>query len=120
MAIEFVLRLRYPLLQVRDTLLEIRCFDGAQLQVHEERQAGRDPGMNSAGVNIRDQASHRIPHRQRIVQGRQRIHPTFVEFLGKELLPVFFPGGSIPVNILADRGKKPEVHADAPPVLNTF
>jgi hypothetical protein len=74
MAMEFVLSPRYPLLQLRDTLLGIRCFDGAKLRAHEGRQAGRDPGMNSAGGNIRDQASHRIPHRLRIVQGRQRIH----------------------------------------------
>jgi hypothetical protein len=42
MAIDFVLSLRYPLLQLRDTLLQIGCFDGAQMQAQEGRQGGND------------------------------------------------------------------------------
>jgi hypothetical protein len=45
-----------------------------KLQAQEVLQGGGNPGMNFAGVNVRHQPSHRIPHRQRIVQGRQRIY----------------------------------------------
>jgi len=54
-------------------LLEIRCLNCAQLQIQKRRQTRSDPGMNPAGVYIRDQPRHRVPHRERIVQGRQRI-----------------------------------------------
>jgi len=52
---------------------EFRYLDCAQLQVQKGRQARRDSRVNFAGIDIRDQPGHRIPHGKRIVQGRQRI-----------------------------------------------
>lgn len=66
-------RLRHSLLQLCESLLQIRGLDRAQLQIQKRCQARSDPRMNLTGIDVRDQLSHRVPHGERIVQGRQRI-----------------------------------------------
>ena len=66
--------LRCPLaFQLREALLEIRFLDRAQLQVHQRRQPGSNPGVQLARVDISDQPRYRISHSGRAVQIRQRI-----------------------------------------------
>ena len=67
------IRLRQQLLHAQESPLEIGCLNRAQLQVQEGRQAGSDPGMNPASVDIGDQTIHRVPNGHRVVQGWQWI-----------------------------------------------
>jgi len=64
---------RRELFQLCESPLQIRSLYRAQLQVQEGRQSCSDPEVNPARVDIRDQPRYRVAHRDRVVQGRQRI-----------------------------------------------
>jgi hypothetical protein len=60
------------LLHFCESPLPICRLNRTQLEIQKGCQASSDSRVNPAGIEVRDQPSHRVPHRKRIVQGWQR------------------------------------------------